>query len=167
MLKILAEYEAMLPELLEDASAWSSKCIDYHPPKVERVYRDHGGYRVNLHRTHPCALGEALFHPHPWPSAMLIADGAYRMRVGYGAGVKTPPIAATLILERGTRYEMIDPDAWHDVTPASNTPAYSLMVTGAPWSRDAPVMPSVVLPPLEPQAKRSILEFFKAWTQRG
>ncbi len=167
MLKILAEIEAELPELLEDASAWSSKSIDYHPPKVERVYRDHRGYRVNLHRTHPCAQGEALFHPHPWPSAMLIVGGAYRMRVGYGAGVDSPPVAATLILERAARYEMIHPDAWHDVTPAASAPAYSLMVTGAPWVRDAPVVPSAALPPLTPEATRSILDFFRAWTQRG
>ena len=42
--------------------------------------------RIYLHRIYPCAPGEALFHPHLWPSAMRILSGEYEMAVGYGAG---------------------------------------------------------------------------------
>ena len=38
MLELLAEVEAQLPALLSDAAGWRSLDIDYHPPRVERLY---------------------------------------------------------------------------------------------------------------------------------
>jgi hypothetical protein len=89
MLEILASVESELPRLLLDESAWSGLLIDYHPPTVERLWMGWQGHRVSLHRIHPCGPGQALFHPHPWPSAMRILSGEYEMAVGYGRG-ETP-----------------------------------------------------------------------------
>ena len=86
MLDVLEAVEQKLPELLRDEAGWNSLFIDYHPPTVERLWRTWGEYRVSLHRIHPCERGTALFHPHPWPSAMRILSGEYEMAVGYGSG---------------------------------------------------------------------------------
>ncbi|MEZ4464521.1 MAG: hypothetical protein R3F43_08430 [bacterium] len=123
MLDLLAEAEAALPTLLADAAAWRSLRIDYHPPIVERLFRPFGdGGRLSLHRAWPCDPGEALFHPHPWPSAMRIVSGCYRMIVGHGPGVVAPPVAATLELAAGSTYTMTDPDAWHAISPIGGPP---------------------------------------------
>src|SRR5206468_11967261 len=129
MLDILARVEETLPALLQDGGCWQSLYVDYHPPMVERLWTRWGEYRVFLHRIFPCGPGEALFHPHPWPSAMRVLAGEYEMAVGYGPGEAPPPVAA-LILARGDfRYQMTEPDAWHYVRPLG-APTLSVMVTG-------------------------------------
>jgi hypothetical protein len=137
MLDVLLAAEKELPALLEDAAAWRGLYIDYHPPTVERLWRNWNRYRLSLHRIYPCAAGEALFHPHPWPSAMRVLEGRYEMAVGYGPGLEAPPIAARLMLGADSLYEMTHPDAWHYVRPLE-APSLSLMVTGPPWERPAP-----------------------------
>src|SRR2546425_6708638 len=129
MLDILAAVERDLPRLLLDEAAWKGLFIDYHPPTVERLWTPWRDYRVSLHRIYPCAPGQALFHPHPWPSAMRILSGKYEMAVGYGKGGTVPPIAALMLATGDFRYEMTDPDAWHYVRPIGE-PTLSLMVTG-------------------------------------
>src|SRR5205823_428108 len=97
MLDILHAAEKELPRLLASDDGWQSLRVDYHPPFVDRVFRDWSPpgaaegarYRISLHRIHPCAPAEALFHPHPWPSAMRIHSGTYEMGVGHGAGDRT------------------------------------------------------------------------------
>ena len=144
MLDVLFELERKaLPDLLRNAQ-WQSLYIDYHPPTVERVWCQWGDYRVYLHRIHTCKAGKALFHPHPWPSAMEIYDGIYEMAVGFGSGDTPPPVAALIHLPPGSCYEMTHPDAWHSVRPL-NRPAISLMVTGKPWQRSAPHSDKVLL----------------------
>ena len=137
MLDVLFQVEQALPQLLYDESAWQSLLVDYHPPTVERLWTSWQGYRVYLHRIHPCEREQALFHPHPWPSAMRVLDGEYEMAVGFGAGSKTPPVAALMIARGDFRYEMTHPDSWHYVRPLER-PTLSLMVTGKPWERDSP-----------------------------
>src|SRR5690348_11598928 len=117
MLQIMIEMEAKLKVLLADRARWNSVYVDYHKPYVERLWTQVDSVRVYLHRIHPCTRDEALFHPHPWPSAMRILQGKYEMAVGYGKGMNPPPKAATLVLETGSSYEMIDPDGWHYVRP--------------------------------------------------
>ena len=146
MLDVLARTEQELPQLLSEPG-WHSLDIDYHPPRVERIWRQRGDYRISLHRIHTCAAEQALFHPHPWPSAMRVLAGKYEMAVGYGAGLIAPPIAARLIADSGLVYEMTDPDAWHYVRPLSEH-ALTVMVTGRPWDRVAPEAPSGPLKPL-------------------
>lgn len=50
-------------------------------------------------------------------------------------------VAATIRLVAGSQYEMEDPYGWHSVAPVSsplrNEPAYSLMLTGDPFAKQA------------------------------
>jgi hypothetical protein len=137
MLDILSQVEQVLPELLQDEGAWQSLYVDYHPPMVERLWRPWDQYRVFLHRIHPCEREQALFHPHPWPSAMRVLEGEYEMAVGFGPGMETPPVAALMVARGDFRYEMTHPDSWHYVRPLER-PTLSVMITGKPWAREAP-----------------------------
>jgi hypothetical protein len=159
MLDVLREVESELPVLLRDEASWKSVFIDYHPPTVERLWLPWRDYRVCLHRIYPCAPGEALFHPHPWPSVMRILSGEYEMAVGYGKGESPPPIAALMIAAGDFRYEMTDTDAWHYVRPL-RVPTMSLMITGKPWDRPAPTA-SKLLRPLKPEQCAGIFAFFR------
>ncbi len=160
MLDILHRVENQLPEMLQEEADWNSLFIDYHPPVVERLWRQWFEFRIYLHRIHPCEPGEALFHPHPWPSAMHVLDGAYEMAIGYGTGEKEPPIAARIILRAGAEYEMTDPHSWHYVRPLDH-PSMSLMIAGKPWDPSLPKS-GKVLDPLAANQKEEILKFFRA-----
>jgi hypothetical protein len=159
MLDILAAVEHDLPRLLLDDSAWNGLLIDYHPPTVERLWLGWRGYRISLHRIHPCGPGEALFHPHPWPSAMHLLVGEYEMAVGYGKGETPPPVAALIVARGDFRYEMTDPDAWHYVRPLGE-PTLSVMVMGKPWDRPAP-RSSKPLVPLTDAQRAELLALFR------
>jgi hypothetical protein len=138
MLDLLHRAEAQLPTLLREAGCWNSIYIDYHPPFVERLWCEiDDGYRLYLHRIHPCAREDALMHPHPWPSAMRIVSGAYEMGVGSSESSVAPPLTCTLILRKGSEYEMVEPHGWHYVRPLVE-PSLSVMVTGKPWGRESP-----------------------------
>lgn len=164
MLNDLQEVIFRLHTLLMDEDVWNDVLIDYHPPVVERVWRPFGDLRIYLHRIHPCGPGEALMHPHPWPSAVLIGNGEYEMLVGYGKGESVPPVAAKIVLAEGSFYEMTNPDGWHAVRPIGR-PSMSLMVTGKPWDRPSPKSPHK-LPRLDPGRRREIIGFFRAWASR-
>lgn len=157
MLEKLHQIERQLPDLLVQ-DGWQSLYVDYHPPIVERVWRQEGDYRINLHCIHPCEPEEALMHPHPWPSAIKILSGKYRQGIGYSSGRETPPIAATTIMTYGSSYEMVNKDGWHYVAPIDDV-VMSLMVTGKPWDRWAP-RSEKQLNPLSEKMVKEILEFF-------
>ncbi|MDP3697638.1 MAG: hypothetical protein Q8R55_06555 [Candidatus Taylorbacteria bacterium] len=159
MLDKLSEVERALPELLKDEARWNGLFIDYHPPFVERLWLQWGDYRISLHRIHPCTKEEALFHPHPWASAMRIVHGSYEMAIGYGSGSDNPPVAALIIATQGSSYEMTNPDAWHYVRPIGE-PVYTLMVTGKPWKRESP-QADKVLQPLSDQRRKRLFDLFK------
>jgi hypothetical protein len=165
MLEILAAVEKDLPHLLLDEEAWKGVFIDYHPPTVERLWARWRDYRVYLHRIYPCEPGEALFHPHPWPSAMRILAGEYEMAVGYGTGVESPPIAALMLAKGDFRYEMTDPDAWHYVRPIGE-PSLSLMVTGPRWERAMPQEIAHRDKPLEALTDAQRAELFRLFRER-
>lgn len=137
MLAVLDRVLEQIPDLLLDYMAWNDVKIDYEHPHVERLWRQIDDFRLSLHRIHPCKTGQALFHPHPWPSAMAIVRGEYEMAFGFGAGDEPPPIASRLYAKAGTRYAMIHPDAWHSVRPI-HAPVWTVMVSGKPWQRRAP-----------------------------
>jgi hypothetical protein len=158
MLDVLARVEAELPTLLV-SSTWNSLDINYHPPFVERLWLPWREYRISLHRIHPCEPSVALFHPHPWPSAMRILEGTYEMAVGYGSGTTPPPMAARIVAGGDFRYEMTDPDAWHYVRPLDR-PAMTVMVTGKPWQRDAPTS-AEKLQPLDDARYQDLLGWFR------
>jgi len=157
LLTALHEIESKLPALLTTPAVWSTLDVNYEPPHVERLWLQYDEeYRVYLHRIHPCT--EALYHPHPWPSAIHIISGVYEMGVGYGVGNSEPPTATTLVLREGAEYEMIDRDGWHNVRPLSTV--YSVMVTGKPWNRWSP-SPTMKLGPLTPQVRNDLLAEFR------
>lgn len=157
MLRVLQEIEKLMPYLLNHGKVyrWNSLYIDYHPPIVERLWCQWGKYRIYLHRIHTCLEKEALFHPHPWSSAMKILSGVYEMRVGYGSSEKEPPRSGRIILAEGSYYEMVDPNEHHYVRPLTEI-ADSLMVTGEQRDRPAPKA-TKKLGPLTSQQIESIL----------
>ena len=159
VLEILETVEQALPSLLETLDGWNTLNIDYHPPHVERVVRHWGDYYINLHRIYPCESSEALFHPHPWPSAIHILSGVYEMAVGYGAGDQPPPFAARMIASGDLKYEMTDRNAWHYVRPI-NQAAMTIMVTGKRWKRWSPGAHES-LRPLDDEVRDEILNFFR------
>lgn len=129
-------------DLLErDLSFWNTLFVDYELPTVERLWctlPDRSDHRFFIHRVHPCE--RALYHAHPWPSAVMILHGRYEMRIGYGLGPNghPRPVAATVILGPGDVYEMADVGGWHSVRPIDH-PVLSYMLTGPRWERhDAP-----------------------------
>lgn len=154
----------LLPDLLKKSGEWNSLMIDYHAPIVERLWTQIGNYRVSLHFIHPCDTKDALYHPHPWPSAMHVLHGKYEM----GLGIKYLPgfielsdfrhdgsLGETIKYvgqdlencEIFTReiskiemngenyYEMIDPKGWHYVRPIGG-PCASVMLMGKPWDKN-------------------------------
>jgi len=159
MLDVLEQVEKELPALLASEEGWQTLNINYHPPFVDRVSRRWGDYRIYLHRIHPCESSEALFHPHPWPSAMRILSGVYEMAVGHGEGEQAPPYAAKLIASGDLKYEMVDRDSWHYVRPIDDV-AMTIMITGRPWERWSP-SPEVSLRPLDDDVRDEILNYFR------
>jgi hypothetical protein len=145
--------------MLEDESPWQSLYVDYHPPTVERLWTTWHLYRVYLHRIHPCEREQALFHPHPWPSAMRVLEGEYEMAVGFGPGMEEPPVAALMVSRGDFRYEMTHPDSWHYVRPLGQ-PTFSLMVTGSPWTRTSHKSEKP-LHPLSAEQREEIFRFFR------
>lgn len=166
MLSILSDVEKDLPQLVHRPEIWESLDIDYHPPRVERLWTPWREYRIYLHKIHPCEPADALFHPHPWPSAMRVCSGTYEMTVGYGKGQELPPVACRMIVRVGMApeasmafwYEMTDPDAWHAVRPI-NAPCYTVMVTGKPWGREAPKADHP-LKPLSSEQKDAMIKWY-------
>jgi hypothetical protein len=164
LLPVLAHIEqTLLPALLRQPEVWQSVYVDYERPYVERLWTavtvEGQTYRVFLHRIHPASLDDALFHPHPWPSAIKILSGTYAMRCGHGPGLEPPPVSTTLELVAGTRYEMVHPDGWHAVSPQGE-PSISLMVIGKPWDRPSH-KPAYALQPLTPEKVSALMEFFQ------
>ena len=160
-MEVLKKLEKQLPEMLKDSSRWNSLLIDYHPPFVERLWCSWEEYRVYLHRINECKSSEALFHPHPWPSAMRIVAGTYEMGVGYATGDLAPPVAAKLVMPAGTSYEMVEPDGWHYVRPLTDV-TLSVMVTGKIWSRQSPKS-TTQLQPLDPKVVTELLQRFRCY----
>ena len=163
LLDVLQRVERHLPELLRDDARWTSLDVAYEPPRVERLWCpfEDGAFRIYLHRIHPCE--RALFHPHPWPSAIKILSGVYEMGIGYSPSEDDPPEVATVLLTAGSSYEMIHPDGWHYVRPLGS-PSLSLMVTGVPWETHAGTKrpaPGVVLQPLSAVARTELLGAFR------
>lgn len=167
---VLLEAEKDLPRLLKTWRDWRTLDINYHPPRVERLWQPYQqGTRILLHCIHPCTEGDALLHPHPWPSAMRIYQGQYKMLVGAGAGVEPPPVVLSSEVDATPktlyRYTMTHPDGWHAVIPTRNK-VYSLMVIGKPWDRPIPAVTEEAvskLPPLSRERTEELVGIFRAF----
>lgn len=169
MITALGKIEDELPALLRDDVGWMSLDINYHPPFVERLWRQHGEYRIYLHRIHPCNRDQALMHPHPWPSATRVIDGTYEMGIGYGGTInpnnpafrEPPPVTATIYTAGGLFvYEMIDPQGWHYVRPVAGV-VHSVMISGPKWPSPIQTVPVPKMGPLPPHALHSVLGYFR------
>ncbi len=159
----------VLPKWLNDPDGWKSLDVDYHSPRVERLYRSFETGRVFLHGIHPCEPHEALTHPHPWPSAMLVLCGTYRSRVGYAAGLSDPIIVhesqVTAWPQTNYRYAMEHPDGWHAVMPVKAM-VYSVMVTGPKWKRRSLPLTECAAGKLKgivPHRKEELLRLFRLY----
>ena len=160
-----ARYGEVSALLADDG--WNTLDVNYEPPRVERLWKDFEDGRLYLHRIYPCE--KALYHPHPWPSAVKIVTGSYEMAVGYQTRVPTggsqpepPPFASLQVLTKGSTYEMIRPDGWHYVKPLGGT-SYSIMVTGPKWEGVWSPKANHKLEPVKPEAKLEILKAFQAF----
>ena len=168
MLQLLEVARSDLPRLLWETPVdrWGSLNIDYEHPFVERLWIDWvGGCRINLHCIAPCEEGKPLFHPHPWPSAMEVIEGAYEMGIGADLDgrpdvVGPLPIVATMQGGPGFRYEMTNPAGWHYVRSRDASSLYTLMITGAPWGRHGP-RPTHQLQPLMTERRDQLMKFWR------
>jgi hypothetical protein len=159
MLSVLAEAAEALPQLLADRGCWSSLYVDFHPPIVERLWTPFGKYRLHLHKIYPCTREEALFHPHPWPSAMMVCGGFYETGTGCGKPKGKPPqVHGPTILATGSVYQMADPSEWHYVRPI-NHPCFCMMVTGEPFPSSRKPKKHDLRPLTETEAN-SLFSFF-------
>jgi len=122
-----------LPDLLADRGKWDSLIVNLRKPWTYRVYsRLKSGMRVCLHRFEVCHKHEAFKHPHPWPGAFIVLDGAYKMEVGYSPDrVSKPSEVTTLILRKWSEYEIVSPLTWHAVIPLETT--HTVMVNDESW----------------------------------
>lgn len=166
MLDELYRLEKKLPKLLRQPEIWNALLIDYRPPKVERLWTQIGDLRLYLHCIWPCTAEEAFFHPHPWASAVKIYKGGYMMGVGYGRGIKLPPVSHTIWLGPDSSYEMVNRDAWHYVQPLKR-PSYSFMIT-RPWQRKRkmPDVPAEPLSALAPRRARDLRFLFQRLVEK-
>lgn len=120
-----------LLRLIGTPEIWNSLDIDYHPPRVERIWCQYGKERIYLHIIHPCKAHEALYHHHPWKSAMWVISGRYQMGVGYQVGKEIKTVATVDVFD-GMFYEMIEPTGMHYVRPVDNI-CVTIMMTGETW----------------------------------
>jgi len=154
--------DKIIPGLLQDPNNWKSLMIDYHPPIVERLWAQVGNYRVLLHWIHKCEAKDALFHPHPWPSAMHVISGKYEMGLGYGSGLEEPPKMCTILMENGgSYYDMTHVDGWHYVRPVDGI-CVTTMLIGPKWEREE-IKSTEPLKPMPNERKMVMLEFFRTY----
>ena len=131
-------YEAMdlLPQLISKREVWDSLIVNRRKPYTYRVFTTlPNGLRLCLHKFDPCHTHEAFSHPHPWPGAFTILQGAYNMKVGYSVDRQQKPDSVVdLELSKFSCYEIINPLTWHSVIPLETT--YTVMINDTPWDAD-------------------------------
>ena len=138
MLSELDHALTLLPDILDDRTAWDSLIVNRRKPFTYRVFTTlPNRLRVCLHKFDPCHDHEAFDHPHPWPGAFIVLKGSYKMKVGFSVGGRQdsdPVIVTTQILAKNSRYEIINPLTWHSVIPLE--PTYTVMINGEPWDTE-------------------------------
>ncbi len=131
----LKEFEKfVIPVLLLRHDEWRSMDVNYHPPRVERLFMDHGdGYRIYLHVIHRTDE-KCLYHKHKWPAALKQVWGSYKMGITYSPDeissdeAHALPDLACFEIGAGSYYEMTQTDAAHYVRPVTETSG-SIMLT--------------------------------------
>jgi hypothetical protein len=140
MLQQLHDALVRLPAMLDDRARWDSLIINRRKPFTYRVFTQlEEGFRLCLHKFDPCFTQEAFFHPHPWPGAFVLLQGAYKMKVGYSKDdtgqrqhrLAKPDEVMEMVLNRHSMYEIINPLTWHSVIPLETS--YTVMLNGWPF----------------------------------
>ena len=163
MNETLQEIDRELPDLLEKED-WEALNVDYFPPVVHRVWRQHGDFRICLHRIFPPEEGvKGLAHPHKWPCAVNILKGQYDSIMGYKWDVELPlAIGGRIVMSEGSIYEMTLPHQWHDVRPVNCEYVLSLLVMGPLYNTEYEGMEvKKKLKPLSDRRRKSIIDEFK------
>ena len=154
--------DKLIIDLLSKPAEWNTLLVNYHPPIVERCWAQIGNYRIYLHFIHKCESQDALFHPHPWPSAMHVLNGKYEMSLGFGPGIVEPEKMCTILLENGgAYYDMTHIDGWHSVRPVDGVCA-TVMLVGKPWGREQ-VEVTEKPQPFSEDRKLMMLRFFSEY----
>lgn len=174
MLEKLHDAIEELPYLMEDKSRWNSLHVTYAQPRVERLWTQFGENRILLHRIYPCEQWEALYHAHPWPSAVRVVRGKYEMGLAsfdVGAGIidyddwHHGPTEATLVLTKGCEYEMINRTGWHYVRPVDG-PCDTIMVVGPPFKNPMTGQDSIPDKKQNPLIPTRFDELFNEWKMK-
>lgn len=133
MLDELNKWYEVLPSLLKDESLWNSLFIDYETPHVSRLWRQvTPDLRLMLHEIYPC--DKPYLHQHPWPSAVKVLSGNYKMQIGTIDSSGATTIAGAIIMCGGSEYEMLNYNGVHSVQPLDE-PSLSVMLIGRPWDK--------------------------------
>lgn len=149
----------LIIDLLLKPEIWHSVMIDYHTPLVERVWTQINKHRISIHFIHSCSREEALFHPHPWPSAMHVLYGSYEIGLGFGKTIDdVENICTVLVPNGGLYYDMTNIDGWHYVRSTESVCA-TIMLTGEPWGRESTEI-NQPLKELSQDRKSLIIEYF-------
>jgi hypothetical protein len=153
-------------QLLDSPELWQSKDVDYHPPRVERVWLPINDMRLSLHVIHPCEDGDSLLHPHPWESAMYVLPigGLYEHQIGFKRETEPDVFVNTIvckqIVEGAMYYEMMNPNGIHSVRPLLQ-PVFSIMLSGKPiWTENFGTIGKNLVS-LSDERKKEILLTFK------
>lgn len=170
--KLMEFEEHVIPGLLQTPDAWSTLDVDYHPPRVERLFHDREGYRIYLHVIH-ATIKECLFHKHNWPAAIKQVHGEYEMGITYSEQEVTSrdahalPVLAKFIIAEGSYYEMTQTDALHYVRPISPF-SLSIMLTKEKYPEHVIRTEAVreKLEPLSDLRRLEILAEFKKYMLR-
>lgn len=125
--------ENKIVELLKYPDKWKTLDVNYHPPRVERLWTEYNGYRIFLHTIHR-TNAECLYHKHRWPAVFKQLEGSYEMGLTYSEKEISSEEAHGLsdlgkfILAKGSYYELTQTDALHYVKPISSI-SHSVMIT--------------------------------------
>jgi len=150
---------------LSNPQLWESLNIDYHPPRVERVWMPFNDMRVSLHVIHPSGKYDTQIHSYPWELAsyVLPIGGKYEQGIGYRGFDKLGlenKIVCTQELGGDMYYEILDPNALHYVRPYV-LPVFMVTITGPKiWGNNGVILDKK-LEPLSEERKKEILQTFK------
>lgn len=166
-IEVLKSLESDIKELLNKPEVWSTLDVDYFPPRVERLWTIHKGYRIFLHTIHPTDK-TCLYHKHRWPAAFKQLSGSYEMGITYSEDEISSdyaydiPTLVRFIVSPGSYYEMTQTDCLHFVKPQGEL-SNSIMITKDmyPESEFRKESLTVELTSLDESRKIEILDLYK------
>lgn len=166
-IELLQLMEERIITFLKQKDIWTSLDVDYYPPRVERLFTHHNGFRIYLHVIHQ-TNEKCLYHKHRWPAAFKQLKGSYEMGITYSPDeIKSDeahklPTLAMFTISEGSYYEMTQTDCLHYVKPLTDI-SLSIMITHDLYP-EAEFRKETVdrkLNPLSDARKSEILEMFK------